>query len=270
MRRQHPSVTQPRLLDSKDSATTIPLDSCDCTLSLLDDDDDSGDDLAIHGAGFLLVTRRNHHHYHSRPKLSSHQPEPEWHCHPLPTDAMSQLQPPLPPSRLPSPAQSDGVETREPSPMPEKEPSRQRCRRARPPEGAPLSRVGSTHSSHAGTSLRRMATHETGEYAVDDMDATSLHTHHEHDDEHDHDHLHDEARNRDGRHVPGSAAEMAERRRPDEEAALGGEGDSGGEAKKKNKYELQDQTNLLPVKQVIVIFCGLNCALFCSLLEQTM
>jgi hypothetical protein len=33
---------------------------------------------------------------------------------------------------------------------------------------------------------------------------------------------------------------------------------------------LQDQTNLLPAKQIIVVFLGLSCALFVSLLDQTM
>jgi hypothetical protein len=45
----------------------------------------------------------------------------------------------------------------------------------------------------------------------------------------------------------------------------------GGEGQKKKKQlELQDQTNLLPVKQVITVFVGLSMALFCSLLDQTM
>ncbi|KAJ4389868.1 hypothetical protein N0V93_007340 [Gnomoniopsis smithogilvyi] len=38
----------------------------------------------------------------------------------------------------------------------------------------------------------------------------------------------------------------------------------------RDKHHLQDQTNLLPFKQVIVIFMGLSCALFCSLLDQTL
>lgn len=32
---------------------------------------------------------------------------------------------------------------------------------------------------------------------------------------------------------------------------------------------LQDQTNLLPTRQVIIVFCGLSCAIFCTLLDQT-
>lgn len=31
-----------------------------------------------------------------------------------------------------------------------------------------------------------------------------------------------------------------------------------------DKHQLQDQTNLLPFKQVIIIFMGLSCALFCE------
>jgi hypothetical protein len=40
--------------------------------------------------------------------------------------------------------------------------------------------------------------------------------------------------------------------------------------RKDAEAQLQDQTNLLPVKQVIFVFIGLTCALFCSLLDQTM
>lgn len=37
-----------------------------------------------------------------------------------------------------------------------------------------------------------------------------------------------------------------------------------------DKTTLQDQTNILPMKQLILVFVGLSCALFCSLLDQTM
>lgn len=43
-----------------------------------------------------------------------------------------------------------------------------------------------------------------------------------------------------------------------------------GKGKGRKEVELQDQTNLLPVRQVIVVFAGLSAALFCSLLDQTM
>ncbi|KAJ5651367.1 uncharacterized protein N7484_005090 [Penicillium longicatenatum] len=36
-----------------------------------------------------------------------------------------------------------------------------------------------------------------------------------------------------------------------------------------DKTKLQDQTNLLPVKQLLIVFVGLSCALFCALLDQT-
>lgn len=38
----------------------------------------------------------------------------------------------------------------------------------------------------------------------------------------------------------------------------------------KQAPELQDQTNLLPFKQIIIVFCGISCALFVGLLDQTM
>ncbi|ORY25555.1 major facilitator superfamily domain-containing protein [Naematelia encephala] len=38
---------------------------------------------------------------------------------------------------------------------------------------------------------------------------------------------------------------------------------------RREEIQLQDQTNLLPLRQVIVVFVGLSCALFCSLLDQT-
>lgn len=34
--------------------------------------------------------------------------------------------------------------------------------------------------------------------------------------------------------------------------------------------QLQDQTNLLPFKQIIIVFAGISCALFVGLLDQTM
>lgn len=38
----------------------------------------------------------------------------------------------------------------------------------------------------------------------------------------------------------------------------------------KKEPQLQDQTNLLPTKQVVLVCIGLTCALFCSNLDQTM
>lgn len=34
------------------------------------------------------------------------------------------------------------------------------------------------------------------------------------------------------------------------------------------KIKLQDQTNLLPVKQLLIVFVGLSCALFCKNLNN--
>ena len=48
----------------------------------------------------------------------------------------------------------------------------------------------------------------------------------------------------------------------DEEKKVGMEG--------KKEIVLQDQTNLLPKRQVMFVLLGLACALFCSLLDQTM
>jgi hypothetical protein len=48
------------------------------------------------------------------------------------------------------------------------------------------------------------------------------------------------------------------------------EGQVEGKEGKRKKLELQDQTNLLPVRQVLGVFVGLSVALFCSLLDQTM
>lgn len=47
------------------------------------------------------------------------------------------------------------------------------------------------------------------------------------------------------------------------------EENSSGGRKSRKEVELQDQTNLLPVRQVIVVFAGLSAALFVSLLDQT-
>ncbi|WVQ85658.1 hypothetical protein IAT38_007824 [Cryptococcus sp. DSM 104549] len=59
-------------------------------------------------------------------------------------------------------------------------------------------------------------------------------------------------------------------RETDEEAVVGGDGD-GKKSRwgKKKEVELQDQTNLLPPKQIIAVSIGLMFALTCSLLDQT-
>jgi len=116
---------------------------------------------------------------------------------------------------------------------------------SRPPR---LSRQSTNNSIHAQNSLRRMATHETGHGIDEDHDGNDrLDTHDEHSEHHDH--L--------VRTGPGG----------DEETKIGAEEVS---EKKPKAPELQDQTNLLPVRQVILVFVGLTCALFCSLIDQTM
>jgi hypothetical protein len=114
------------------------------------------------------------------------------------------------------------------------------------PAPTPLQRTATNGSFHAQASLRRMATHETGGYDHGDHPEDGggrLDTH---------DETHEETSS--DRH--------------EESRVEGGEG--AGDKEKKKAPVLQDQTNLLPVKQVIFVFLGLNCAVFCSLLDQTM
>ena len=57
----------------------------------------------------------------------------------------------------------------------------------------------------------------------------------------------------------------------DESEAMENAGEVGGKKKKtKKEVALQDQTHLLPLKQVLLVFVGLSVAIFCSLLDQTM
>lgn len=46
------------------------------------------------------------------------------------------------------------------------------------------------------------------------------------------------------------------------------EGNTSGNAER--SQELPDQTNLLPMKQLLIVFSGLSAAMFCSMLNQTM
>ena len=121
--------------------------------------------------------------------------------------------------------------------------------------GAPLQRTTTSSSlKHAHNSLRRMATHETGEIAGNDRDGVDpLHTHEEHEDEHDH---------------ASSQEDHGTQSESHEEAKV--EGHDPAIEKKRKKVELQDQTNILPTRQIIMVMFGLSCALFCSLLDQTM
>lgn len=117
-----------------------------------------------------------------------------------------------------------------------------------------------------------MATHETGtgEFMDHSGDAPEgLDTH----DEHEHEHEHDmssssEHEQRDEEKALESTESTGSRNDDEVERTKGG--DVGYNEKGKKKIELQDQTNLLPTKQVIFVFMGLTCALFCSLLDQTM
>lgn len=140
-----------------------------------------------------------------------------------------------------------------------------------PTQGAPLVRASTSGSYHAQNALRRMTTHETGEFVEDhDGQATDdgLHTHHE-----EHEYGHEESDFNPQRHseqshktvLSGEREEDNREQGKDEEAKI--ESEKSGQ---KKKFELQDQTNLLPTKQVIFVFVGLTCALFCSLLDQTM
>lgn len=105
-----------------------------------------------------------------------------------------------------------------------------------------------------------MATHETGELVEQDRDGAQLDTHHEHHEEHEQHEL-EHSDKSDRRHAPNTTPRIDEETAPEPETEP---------ARPKKKFELQDQTNLLPVKQIMLIFLGLNCALFCSLLDQTM
>jgi hypothetical protein len=102
-----------------------------------------------------------------------------------------------------------------------------------------------------------MATHETGHGIDDEHDGNDkLETHEESHENHD--------------TGTTSRPSLADER-PDEERDTESDGpDKGGKGGKKVAPTLQDQTNLLPVKQVILVFIGLTCALFCSLIDQTM
>ncbi|WVF70528.1 hypothetical protein IAT40_005319 [Kwoniella sp. CBS 6097] len=140
-----------------------------------------------------------------------------------------------------------------------------------------LSRTATSSSVHTRNALRRMATHETGEYVDDSEDGRS-----EEDREQHQANMHREKKldthnegDRDeispGRGtidpMPDDGDEPEGDGRPtDEEKIIDGKQSKG---RKKKEVELQDQTNLLPAKQVILVFVGLTAALFCSLLDQT-
>lgn len=136
-----------------------------------------------------------------------------------------------------------------------------------PTQSAPLVRASTSGSYHAKNALRRMTTHETGEF-VEDQDGKAeddgLHTHNE-----EHEHGHEEG---DQEHLEQSHKTLRSEKGKEDNREQGKDEEAEIEGKKsgKKKFELQDQTNLLPTKQVIFVFVGLTCALFCSLLDQTM
>ncbi|WRT64234.1 uncharacterized protein IL334_001163 [Kwoniella shivajii] len=136
---------------------------------------------------------------------------------------------------------------------------------------APLTRVSTSGSVHTRNALRRMATHETGDFLPEDNinnDEDGLDTHDEHEHEHENDGSPSNSRrNSDNSPISNRAQENpGDADQVDEEKKIEGNKSRNG---KKKEVELQDQTNLLPVKQVIAVFAGLTCALFCSLLDQT-
>lgn len=138
------------------------------------------------------------------------------------------------------------------------------------PSTEPLQRANSRSSLvHAQTALRRIATHETGTgvEAHDGEEEDRLHTHDEHEHEHDHDHDHDSEES----HSHGETSGEKAPRDEEEKIGLSEPPDKASKSKRaKKEVQLQDQTNLLPTRQVILVFVGLCAALFGSLLDQTM
>ena len=131
----------------------------------------------------------------------------------------------------------------------------------------PLTRTGTDHSFHAQSSLRHIATHETGELICRETDRPEderVDTREGRDLEHGH-----ESRDLSDHSHPSNVRHGGS----DEEENVALEKSGGGRKnrwKKKDEPLLQDQTNLLPTRQVILVFIGLCVALFCSLLDQTM
>jgi hypothetical protein len=108
-------------------------------------------------------------------------------------------------------------------------------------------------------------------------DELSTHDEHEHEHEHDHDHAYQNRNpNQQSRKLaPSGISDHSNSRpslsTPDEGADHDSDHSPSHPEKKIGKAtELQDQTNLLPTKQVILVFVGLTFSLFGSLLDQTM
>ena len=112
-----------------------------------------------------------------------------------------------------------------------------------------------------------MATHETGEFVCNDRDgADKLHPHDEEHEGSDHEHSHGSTTSE--TLTPGEEEANVGMQPAQTEIVVDEKGRT--KSKKKKEVELQDQTNLLPLRQVMLVFTGLTCALFCSLLDQTM
>jgi hypothetical protein len=113
-------------------------------------------------------------------------------------------------------------------------------------------------SSHAQNALRRITTHETGEGV--DLELDGLGRTDTLDEKYDE----QERETAGDRGVECPTMERdAQGQQVDEKAA-----DLSGVCM--DEATLQDQTNLLPTKQVLMVFIGLTVAIFCSLLDQTM
>lgn len=126
-----------------------------------------------------------------------------------------------------------------------------------------------------------MLTHETGTGAerTKDTGRVAHDPHHEHEDEDASDHsdehhaqLHVLPPNTERPVSDGGSAskENMGEGESNEEKAADVEAQEEGQPGRRKKLVLQDQTNLLPARQVIIVFAGLSMALFCSLLDQTM
>lgn len=114
-------------------------------------------------------------------------------------------------------------------------------------------------SAHAQNALRRITTHETGEGI--DLELDGLGRTNTVDDNYEEQ---DRETNGDGGHgCPTTMVLDAQGQEVVEKAA-----DCSGADM--DKTTLQDQTNLLPTKQVLMVFVGLTASIFCSLLDQTM
>jgi hypothetical protein len=126
-----------------------------------------------------------------------------------------------------------------------------------PVTDAALGLVPPQVSTHAQNSLRRIVTHETAGGVDLDLDGLGIpRTHNEDGDEE------KKTENGLGRECP--TLDLDAQGKDGLEKATGTSGVHMDEA------TLQDQTNLLPTKQVLMVFIGLTAAIFCSLLDQTM